>query len=121
MQYFLVFVTVLITIMSSLMVDYASELKEEIDLIALVLLGLVLGVNGFKFILWGWIHKNYDVSQSYPLTAMFFPMVLLLSYWQGETALTSFKIMGTVLIVIGLLLLGYGKGEEPTNEKIEAK
>ncbi len=109
MQYFLVFITVLITIASSLMVDYASELKEEIDVLILVLLALVIGVNAFKFVLWGWIHKNYDVSQSYPLTAMFFPMVLMLSYWQGETGITFNKVIGTILIVLGLLLLGYSK------------
>jgi len=104
MKYLLVFSTVLITILSSVLLDYGAENFTTISVLGVVLFGMVLLVNCFKFVLWGWIHKSYDVSKSYPLTAMFFPLIMLVSFYQNETVISWPKMIGVLLIVSGIIM-----------------
>lgn len=71
-----------------------------------------IGLNIFRFGLWGYAHKRYPLSHTYPLTALFFPCVLLLSVAQGNT-ITAAQIVGTMLIAAGAVLMSSksrGKG-----------
>ncbi len=112
MKHILVFSTVLITVSSSLLLDYTAALITKTNIIALMLIGTAYCLNILKFIVWGKIHKNFDVSQSYPLTSIFFPMIFLISYFKGETELSFCKIVGAAIIIIGLILFEKKEQEE---------
>lgn len=64
--------------------------------------GLVIGVNIGRFLIWGWMHKRIDLSKSYPLTAMFFPMIAVLSVLDGEV-IAPIQWAGVALITIGVV------------------
>lgn len=103
MKYFLVFSTVIITILSSLLLDYAAEFNEKLNTIVLGIIGIAFVLNILKFVVWGWIHKKFDVSKSYPLTSIFFPLIFIVAYFKGDSEFSITKIIGVVLIVAGLI------------------
>lgn len=104
MRIILVLGTVVVGLCSSLLLDFAAEKEDKFTFLALVLIGLAFVANLFRFLLWGAIHKRYEMSKSYPLTASFFPLIFIVSLMQGETVLSWQKIMGVVMIVLGLLV-----------------
>lgn len=67
-------------------------------------LALAVGLNAVRFTVWGYTHRHYPLSHSYPLTALFFPCILLLSAWYGE-AIAWTKVFGVGVIVAGLALV----------------
>ena len=104
MKYILVFSTVIITILSSLILDYAAEFNEKLNVIVLGIIGIAFVLNILKFVVWGWIHKNFEVSKSYPLTSIFFPLIFILAYFKGDVDFSVTKIIGLILIVSGLIV-----------------
>ena len=64
-------------------------------------------LNGVRFLAWGYTHRHYPLSRSYPLTALFFPCILLLSIHYGETIGWS-QVAGVALILAGLWLMNSG-------------
>jgi len=72
-----------------------------ISIQALSLIGLVILIGGGRFVLWGWLHKRVDLSKSYPLTAVFYPMIAVLSIIKGENVLLI-QWLGIILITAGV-------------------
>ena len=100
----LVLLTVLITISTSLILRFAADRYEYIDFFVIIIVISVMVINVIKFILWGLIHKRYQLNKSYPITVLFFPAIFLISYLLGETEPTLTKIIGIVIIVTGLII-----------------
>ncbi len=73
-----------------------------LSVIAIFFIGLVIAVNIGRFLLWGWMHRRIDLSKSYPLTAMFFPLVALLSVFDGEY-IAPVQWFGIGLITLGVV------------------
>lgn len=77
--------------------------------------GLVLtaavALNALRFLLWGYTHRHFPLSRSYPLTALFFPCVLLLAAYYGE-AVGAMQIVGVSVIMLGLGLMNYGDASD---------
>lgn len=73
-----------------------------------LLVGLLaaIGLNGLRFLIWGFTHKHYPLSHSYPLTSLFFPCVLGLSVWYGDTVLAS-QVVAVALIMAGVALMNW--------------
>lgn len=65
-------------------------------------LALVVALNGLRFIAWGAAHKRFPLSLTYPLSAVFFPLMLLVSWQYGEPVAVR-QVVGTVLITTGVL------------------
>jgi drug/metabolite transporter (DMT)-like permease len=61
------------------------------------------GLNGIRFLVWGYTNKHYPLSSSYPLTALFFPCILLVSAAYGEPVAWG-KVAAVIVIVAGLAL-----------------
>lgn len=101
----LVFSTVLITVLSSLLLDYGAK-KTTAIFVAVFFILLTLFVNFIKFLLWGKIHKKYDLSNSYPLTSMFFPLIYIIAIIKGQNDFELTKTIGIIFIVAGILFLG---------------
>lgn len=73
-------------------------------------LALAVGLNGLRFLLWGYTHRHYALSRSYPLVALFFPCILLLGWWYGEPVGWT-QLAGVAAIVAGVALLNEGNGD----------
>ena len=68
----------------------------------LVVLASAVALNGLRFLVWGYTHRHYPLSHSYPLTALFFPCILLVSAWYGE------PIRAAQIVGVGVMMLGLG-------------
>ena len=112
MKHLLVFSTVLITVLTSLVLDYAAELENIFSSFSFFLIIIALAINTLKFGLWGWIHKHFDVSKTYPLTAIFFPIIFFVAYLKNEAEMTPTKIVGVYLIFVGIYIFEKNKKQE---------
>ena len=72
----------------------------------LVLLGLIF--YGLSAFLWIVVLSELDLSIAYPILGLTYIFVLLLSYFfLGET-LSMFKVSGTLFVLLGVVLIGFG-------------
>lgn len=97
----LVTTAVVLNIASAIVLKEAVELTDPTMLLLIGLLALVVLINLLRVGFWAAIHRRYRLSDSYPLTALFFPMILLLSLFYGEE-IGAYKVLGTLLITIGV-------------------
>lgn len=101
--------TSLVSVAVGLNVTSAVILKETADktdksfLIIGILLFLVFLINMVRVMFWATIHKRFELSVSYPLTSLFFPLILIVSALYGED-LSLYKILGTGIITLGVLI-----------------
>lgn len=102
-----VMATVLLGIVSAVLLkEAASQHYQSWLTMGLIFLG-VLFVNGLRFVLWGMVHRRYQLSLTYPLNSIFFPLIFCVGhFYYGETV-TLQKIVGTFLIVGGVVALTY--------------
>jgi drug/metabolite transporter (DMT)-like permease len=105
----LVFSTVLIQLASAWVLDTAADTKPGRGwTIIAAAVALAIGLNVVRFVIWGYTHRRFPLSQTYPLTALFFPCVLVLSWLKGD-AIHVPEIAGTALITLGALVMGTRK------------
>jgi len=94
----------------ALQVAGALVLKTLADLdavrLALVVLGvaLVAVLNGLRFLAWGYAHKRYPLSATYPLASVFFPVMLGVAWAYGDPIRWT-QVLGTGLITAGVVWL----------------
>jgi drug/metabolite transporter (DMT)-like permease len=80
--------------------------QGNIQFLLLVLsIGIVVVLNGLRLIVWLFANKNFPLSTTYPLTSIFYPLMLFVSFFFGE-GISPAKIIGTILITIGVFWLG---------------
>jgi drug/metabolite transporter (DMT)-like permease len=75
-------------------------------LLLLLGIGLVVLLNGLRLVVWMFANKRFPLSTMYPLTSIFYPLMLIVSYFFGEK-ITSYQIFGTFLIALGVFWLGW--------------
>jgi drug/metabolite transporter (DMT)-like permease len=68
------------------------------------LLLAVLGLGFVRFFIWSGIYKRYPISLAYPLSAIFFPAVVLLAWLMGE-AVGAMQLLGAALVMAGVVLV----------------
>lgn len=72
--------------------------------VAIGLLGALVMVLAFgRFLLWGAMHRRYPLSLSYPVSAVIFPLVVLMAWGYGEPV-SSDQAIGAILVSIGVFL-----------------
>lgn len=102
----LVFGTVLIQLAAAWILAAAAGLKPSTGwIIAAVAVAAAIGLNVVRFVIWGYTHRHFPISQTYPLTALFFPCILLLAWLKGD-AVHPWEIAGTALITLGAVVMG---------------
>jgi drug/metabolite transporter (DMT)-like permease len=105
---FLVLGSVMLGLMSAYFLKEAA-LRQYMSLSMLVLIvGMVAAVNGVRFLLWGYIHKHYPLSFSYPLSSLFFPSILVMGYYYGDPVDIN-QILGAILVTAGVAMMVYGE------------
>ena len=105
MQFILVFCIVGIGITTALLLDFASTISTTLKLAILSIMVLVLGLNFLRFLLWGLLHKQFDLSKTYPLTTIYFPLIYVISLAKGDAHLELTKLVGVALIIVGVIIL----------------
>lgn len=98
----IVALTVAINLFAAWILDDAANVGTTFSLVSLVIIAVVIALNIGRFALWGWIHKRINLAKSYPLTALFFPLVAVLSYFRGEY-INLTQWVGIALITIGVV------------------
>lgn len=76
----------------------------------MLVVATAIGLNGLRFLVWGYTHKHYPLSHSYPLTALFFPCILLIAAFYGERIGWA-QVAGVATILLGLILMTW-EGED---------
>jgi drug/metabolite transporter (DMT)-like permease len=107
----LVFSTVLVTLFTAVLLNYGAKQSSLISFIGLVIVSMVIVINVLKFVVWGKINKKYDLSESYPLTSLFFPLIYLVAIYNEEAQFQISKIIGVFFIFIGIWIMNKKKSE----------
>lgn len=98
----LVFFTVFLSLISSAILDFSSEMKNGLDFFVFIILVAVLLLNLTRFMVWNKIHSKYNINDSYPLISIFFPSIFFLSIILDQTEVTLSRIIGVFSIVVGI-------------------
>jgi len=100
----LVILTVGLNLVSAVVLkETVNRRQGPLFLIALLIV-LVVMINFVRVVLWSAIHKRFRLSESYPLTSLFFPMILVLSAIYGEEIGLA-NLIGTGMVTLGVLVL----------------
>ncbi|MDH3687374.1 MAG: hypothetical protein OEP95_14170 [Myxococcales bacterium] len=75
-------------------VDHASVAMAGLGI------GAVVALNLLRIGVWGAAHRRYPLSRTFPLSALFFPAMLLLAVVYGEEP-GARQMVGAVLITAG--------------------
>lgn len=100
----LVGIAVCLNLVSAVVLKEAASVEEATVLLIGALIMLVVVISLGRVFLWAAIHKRFNVSDSYPLTSLFFPMILVLSVWYGEE-IGPTEFVGTAFITMGVFVL----------------
>jgi drug/metabolite transporter (DMT)-like permease len=65
-------------------------------------IGAVLMLHGLRMMAWLVAHRRFPLSSTYPLTSIFFPIMLGVSYAYGEPVGLR-QLAGTALITAGIV------------------
>ncbi|MGI9432698.1 MAG: hypothetical protein ACR2PQ_10810 [Myxococcota bacterium] len=85
-------------------VDHASATMVALGIGAVVVLNLLrVGV-------WGAAHRRYPLSRTFPLSALFFPAMLVLAVAYGEEA-GARQVIGAISITVGASWLTWQRTE----------
>ena len=95
---------------AKLVKDAAALPPAQIFALAM-LLGIILALSAARFLVWGMMHKRYPLSLAYPASALFFPLVMVLAWFYGET-ITPTNIAGAALVTAGVVLCVLGNPDE---------
>lgn len=112
----LTLLTVIIGVASAVTLKFMSQDLTFSIFYLILMYGLVLGLNATRFLLWGFLHKNYPLSFVFPLSAIFFPVILFIDIFIYDEQITLSKLIGVVLILSGVLLLT-SEGSSPVERR----
>lgn len=110
-RYIAVFISVALTIGTALILRAATSFDDTQIIIISMLIGAAFFVNVLKFLLWGWLNKRYDLSKTYPLTVIFFPLIYVVSHYVDDTPFTAQKTLGILIVIVGLIVFERNKAE----------
>jgi uncharacterized membrane protein len=100
----LVSLAVILNLISAVLLKEAADMKYASPIYVCILIFSVIFINLLRMFFWAAIHKRFRLSDSYPLTSLFFPMILVISAFYGEEIGIA-KLIGTAFITLGVLVL----------------
>jgi len=103
----LVYLTVGLNAFSAVILKEAADMEHFSIFLVVVLVMAVILVNLFRVYVWGVIHKSYRLTDSYPLTSLFFPLILLLGVYYGDGVRMP-ELIGAAMITVGVFILSGG-------------
>jgi drug/metabolite transporter (DMT)-like permease len=100
----LVSTTIVLNLASAVLLKEAASSRDPALVSVAIVLFLVLALNLLRVFVWSAIHRRYPLSNSYPLTSLFFPIIMLISIYYGESIGWT-EICGAILITLGVATL----------------
>lgn len=97
----LVVASVCIQLVCATLLKLASADQGQALPLVIGTLALVLALGFLRFLVWNRIHKLYPVSVAYPLSAVFFPAVVLLAWATGEPV-GWMQACGAAVVMLGV-------------------
>ena len=95
------------------------ELQKPDTMTELISLGVSIATNVFlvlgvlfqvvALLIWLYVLKKVEVSYAYPFIALGFVFVMALSYFLFNEKLDSMKVLGGLVICLGIFLLSFSK------------
>ena len=107
-RYSAVILSVILTVCTALLLRVATTFEESAMIFMITIVSVVVILNIGKFLLWGWLNKRYDLSKTYPLTVIFFPLIYIVSHYVDGTPFNVQKIFGVIVIIVGLIYFERG-------------
>ena len=105
MHLILVFIIIGITIANLFSLKYATTLGNDMQwLVYAIFLGVLL-TNILKFIVWGAIHKRFNLNISYSLLSLYFPIIYAVTVIGSDMTLSISKVVAICFICTGCLLI----------------
>ena len=101
-RYLGAFATVAITLATALTLRAGRGLPFLSPMFVLMI-AVAIGLNVVKFVVWGMLNQRYDLSKTYPLTSIFYPLIFIVGLVMGETVFSATKLLGLLFIVVGLV------------------
>lgn len=98
--------TVLLQLVAAALLKQAAVDSRLGYLLPAVLIGLALGVHAVRFVLWGYAHRRWPLSMTYPMTAVFFPMIIVMALAYGEP-IHATQAVGALLVAAGVAWLTF--------------
>ena len=93
-----------INLMAALVMKWAAIRGDLLSATTVLVIGLVLVLNGVRFLMWRAAHRRYRFADVMPLSALFFPLVGFTSWLQGEP-MNWYSVLGIGLITAGAATL----------------
>jgi drug/metabolite transporter (DMT)-like permease len=103
-------VTVLLQLVGAAFLKQASLDTHLALWIPAAFIVAAFGVQGLRFLLWGYAHKRWPLSVTYPMTAIFFPMLIALAAAYGEPVSVQ-QWIGGFCITAGVAWLTFQRQE----------
>lgn len=100
----LVLFTLILGLGSAALLAHLASLQQVSDILIITGILAVLTINGIRLIIWSFLHSRYPLSHTYPITALFFPMILGLALYRGEV-ISNNQIIGVLIITWGVYQL----------------
>jgi drug/metabolite transporter (DMT)-like permease len=90
----------------------AARQCGDLGTVLLVLgIGFVIFLNGLRMLVWMFANRAFPLSTMYPLTSIFYPLMLGVSYYFNER-ITPLHVAGTFFITLGVFWLGWKVKDE---------
>jgi drug/metabolite transporter (DMT)-like permease len=100
----MVTLTVLLQLVAAALLKRAAVAAPLGLLLPAVLIAVTLGIHAVRFLLWGYVHRRWPLSHTYPMTAVFFPLILIMAAAYGEPIHLN-QVLGGLLIAGGVAWL----------------
>lgn len=97
---------VAINVTSGILLKILASNGGDNRLLLVLGFGTVFVLNGARLVVWLFANRHFPLSTIYPLTSLFFPVMLVVSYAYGDPITVS-RLLGTLLITFGVFWLGW--------------
>lgn len=98
-------VAVSLQVMGAVLLKIMADERHALTLL-LILVGVggVLVLNLIRLVVWGYAHRRFPLSTTFPLSSLFFPAMLGVAAWFGDE-IGPVQIIGALLIASGAFWL----------------
>ena len=101
-----IFIIVGISISTALILDHVEALHNNFfSLYTFLGILFVLALNALKFFVWYFLHKKFELSSTFPLTAIYFPLIYIISVLKNEMVVDLYSLIAIVLVFFGVYLI----------------
>lgn len=98
--------TVMLTLAGALLLNHGAKYMKLTPEIFFIIISGVIIINIVKLKLWAFIYQRYYLHESYPITALFFPLIYTIAIFNEESAFSMQKLIGITLIMLGIIMVG---------------